>query len=420
MLGLRRARDKAPSKPGPALPDGNGRGADQQHVLALDGVRGLAILLVLLHNLEIDAPAPGLAARVFKVLSTAGWIGVVLFFALSGYLITSILLRSRTAPRYFRNFFLHRLLRIFPLYYATLAIVLLAVPHLVRLPRWLAPELDHQLWFWTYLSNWTIPFGRGIGGLDHLWSLAVEEQFYLVWPLVVRALAPRRLAQLALVLGAGALLFRTLVRATGSLDAMVNYYWTTARIDALAFGALIAVAGTDQGIRARLARWRDPLLVTTLVAVALLTLATRGFPRHHPVVDTFGYSLVGVWAALVVARAAQIGAGGGGGSAEPAAPDWMVRGLRHPALRWWGRYSYGIYVFHGILHHVISGWLPAWWLQPTSTGGYLVTAIAYLTAVGGLSAGLAFVSYHLFEKRFLALKSRFPAGSPGRSARSSV
>ena len=78
-------------------------------------------------------------------------------------------------------------------------------------------------------------------------------------------------------------------------------------------------------------------------------------------------------------------------------------------LRWLGRYSYGIYVFHGILHHVIPGCLPPSWLRPSGTGGYLVTAIAYLLALGGLSAGLAFASYHLFEKHFLALKTRFPA-----------
>jgi peptidoglycan/LPS O-acetylase OafA/YrhL len=383
-----------------------------QHLASLDGVRGLAILLVMVHNLTIDAPAPSAAAQLVRVVMTAGWVGVTLFFALSGFLITSILLRTRRDPAYLRNFFARRVLRIFPLYYASLLVMLVLLPRLAPMPRWFTEEMPHQIWFWTYLSNWVIPLGKGIATLDHYWSLAVEEQFYLVWPFVVRALAPPRLARLCVALTFVALASRIAVRASGLVDPVANYYWTSARIDALALGALAAVLLQDGRGVALLARWGAALSAGSALAVAILAVATRGLPRHGAWVDTLGHGVLSFAAAVMVVQAARV-------DGRPAA-SLARRFFRSGALRWFGRYSYGIYVVHGILDQIaprlLPGLLPSVWLNPRDNLHFLGLAVGYFVAIAGLSAALAYGSYHLFEKRFLALKDYF---APAPSARAS-
>src|SRR5579871_6155592 len=158
-------------------PSGLSTEADgSRHVPALDGLRGLAILLVIPHNvMDFDA-ASGWAA-IPAALARAGWTGVELFFVLSGYLITIV-----------------------PLYYLVLALFLFVVPRLVALPPTVLASYDHQLWFWLFLNNWAQATGHMISWFGPCWSLAVEEQFYLFWPLVVAACAPERLLRVALAL----------------------------------------------------------------------------------------------------------------------------------------------------------------------------------------------------------------------------
>ena len=167
-----------------------------QHIAALDGIRGTAILLVVIHHLarsvefEFNLIHPLLRGAAF------GWIGVDLFFVLSGFLITGILYDSKASGGYFKNFHMRRVLRIFPLYYGALLLVLLL--------RAIWPEAgiygsESQAWVWVYLTNVVIARkGLGVFGLvDHFWYLAVEQHFYLVWPLAVFLLNRRWLMQLA-------------------------------------------------------------------------------------------------------------------------------------------------------------------------------------------------------------------------------
>ena len=147
----------------------------------LDGIRGLAILVVLLHNVGyFDEPADSLALKLLRVAFGAGWTGVQLFFVLSGFLITGILLDTKRDAHYFRSFYLRRILRIFTLYYLTLAVAFVLLPHLVDLDEWPARARHSQSWYWTYLINWTGPFLGAVPGFPHFRSLAIDEQFYLV------------------------------------------------------------------------------------------------------------------------------------------------------------------------------------------------------------------------------------------------
>jgi len=157
---------------------------------ALDGIRGLAILMVMLFhyggNLERTNPIGRLVGGLFSF----GWSGVDLFFVLSGFLITGILLDSRNAENYFSSFYARRVLRIFPAYYVSLALLLLILP---MLDPPLRLSLPSDQWMYVfYAQNWVGIFdypGRGL--LTPYWSLAVEEQFYLVWPLVVARVCRR-------------------------------------------------------------------------------------------------------------------------------------------------------------------------------------------------------------------------------------
>src|SRR5262245_10664845 len=160
------------------------------HIPALDGIRGIAILLVLLFHFGQyghGLPYPAVFVdKLFHRICQIGWVGVDLFFVLSGFLITGILYDSKGRNHYFRNFYVRRCLRILPLYYFSLILFLIVLPKLFPLHTGFRSLRQDSFWYWTYLSNVRVAY-RGwdsFGVLDHFWSLAVEEQFYLLWPIV--------------------------------------------------------------------------------------------------------------------------------------------------------------------------------------------------------------------------------------------
>ena len=161
-------------------------------ILELDGVRGIAILLVLLFHLELPYPAG--APRLLFAPLLIGWSGVDLFFVLSGFLITGILIDTRDCRNYFSSFYMRRVLRIMPLYLlAVFAYFAVALPIAHHFGYWSARNGSAQMWFWLHLSNWPAAFGTVVPFIGHFWSLSVEEQFYFVWPLVVLFVRPSRL-----------------------------------------------------------------------------------------------------------------------------------------------------------------------------------------------------------------------------------
>ena len=181
---------------------------------ALDGLRGVAIIWVVLHNTtnllpsELHGPWRALAFLVHP-----GWIGVQLFFALSGFLITGSLLETRHAQNYFRAFYARRALRILPLYYTVLILLLIVAPAMHVDPPRLHADLSQQLSLWLFAVNWTHAEPYGLG---HFWSLAVEEQFYWFWPFIVRRPSLRRLISMCVAIAVIALVARGIMILGGA------------------------------------------------------------------------------------------------------------------------------------------------------------------------------------------------------------
>ena len=352
------------------------------HVAALDGMRGLAIGLVLLYHGWVFTGASDLGAAIDRARSI-GWAGVDVFFVLSGFLITGILLETRRAPRYWRDFLVRRGLRIFPLYYAVLLLLAAA-------SRFIAvPALDH-LWInFLYLTNFAIAvWGENRVPLDIAWSLAIEEQFYLLYPWLVRRLSPRALAGVLLAVIAAAPVARVLIWAFGAQPTLGPYVLPYARFDALAYGALIRLAFELDRARlvAAIAR-----LAPVLGAAALVVL--YAWPRKDVRFIAIGYSTTAIAAAALLARVLL---------APPAAlvRRWFESGW----LVYLGKISYGVYLLH-LIARVAAGKLLDKVFAPGARGELAYCAAEMLSMIA-LAVLAASVSYHLFERPILRLKDR--------------
>ncbi|WP_426527972.1 acyltransferase family protein [Bradyrhizobium sp. McL0615] len=369
------------------------------HIAALDGVRGVAVLLVALLHFIPDISLQWRAAEWFKKLfTTGGWIGVDFFFVLSGFLITDILLRSKQGPGYFTNFYMRRALRIFPLYYGILLIIFVALPGtgLIQIePR---SFVESQSYHWFYATNfgaWIIggnPFSTHQFNLLHLWSLSIEEQFYLVWPAVVLLANNRVLVAICVFLCSSALLLRCLLCLVGVEDYSA-YYLTPCRWDGLAAGALIAILSPT-----KLQRLCKPAKIIASACGLFLVVVffiIRGLWPHHWLMKTAGLSIITTMFAcvLIVILIDRDGA--------------LARVARLRPLIFLGKYSYGIYIIHGALMPALHQMLPvAPWVG--SFGGWIGFGAFLLAATKlGICISLAVASFYFYEMPFLRLKRFF-------------
>ena len=378
-------------------------GPSHRHLPALDGVRGLAILLVLVSHLMLFNDRTG--SRLGDSLSAlrgVGWAGVDLFFVLSGFLITGILYDTLNDPHYFRSFYMRRFLRIFPLYYGFL-FFLLALGH------W--GHSIHIAWggrqyvLLAYMQNTTLwfpvtDFHPGVwADLDHFWSLAVEEQFYLFWPLMVFLVrSRRRLLTLAIVLSGVALALRIGMFLHGA-SPLTIFMLTPCRMDTLLLGgcaALVLRGDSDWLPR----RWLLPIALLAALVIAAYTLWHLGRDMRTGFFGaTFGYLVIALGCvALLLA------------SLDTASIAHRVFCWRF--LRTLGKYSYGIYVLHifvGSLfsvavHHMLGTSLRIF-LTPYLTRPLAILVEFCLTVSAVYVA--AFLSYNWYEVHFLRLKRYF-------------
>jgi len=382
--------------------------SETRHIPALDGVRGVAILLVLTYHfswaLGFGTQFPDLALG--RVLSV-GWAGVDLFFVLSGFLITRILLNAREGSNYFRTFYARRVLRIFPLYYGFLFMMIVVLPELpfLRDNQGLQTLRDHQWIYWTYLYNVSISFhplvDLGPYANGHLWSLAIEEQFYLVWPFVVLVLGRRTLGSFCLlcIVAAPVIRYGLLHGAVPDLqNAFAASTLMPARMDTLALGALIAVVSRDPDLLRKAARWARPVGAVAILALVTLDLDRGGLPLLDERILVYGLSGV----ALVFGAVVMLVVGG--------VPGTLQAVLRNRVLTFFGRYSYGLYVLHfQIMEELKKQAAGNDWIRSVG-GSFIPFTFAFSVVALTLTVSAAWLSWHLFEKQVLKLKRYVPYG----------
>jgi peptidoglycan/LPS O-acetylase OafA/YrhL len=222
-----------------------------------------------------------------------------------------------------------------------------------------------------------------------LWSLAVEEQFYIGWPWVAARTRPRTLAVVCVLIVVGALVSRAVLHWLKFPDPWL-YSATTSRADALAMGGLIALAFRSDVWRARLERALRPAGVLSLIALAALMVVTHGMNRNNPLVQIWGYSFIAVGSTVLVAVAAR-----------PNAPRWLDNG----PLRFFGKYSYGIYIAHAPLKQAMLYFFGAK-LDAMLAERALVTDLAFIVVVTLASVTVSLVSWVAMERPLLSLKDR--------------
>jgi peptidoglycan/LPS O-acetylase OafA/YrhL len=333
-----------------------------------------------------------------------GGVGVDLFFVLSGFLITGILVDAKGGPFFFRNFYMRRVLRIFPLYYGALLVLFVVVPRLVPEAPGLQQVLQEQAWYWSYLANIRMAFDGwpAFHHIGHFWSLAVEEQFYMLWPLVIFLSRRRTFLFICAACVVACLAFRVAFWWAG-YHPMINVL-TINRMDALAWGAFLAAYARTPGGMVRLTRWAPPVAAVSGGILGVVILWAGGWVPRIAFFQTVGRSLLALFFAGLLVIAITV-------------PVRSRLGIlfNHRVLVFFGVYSYGLYVIH--LPYIITmrdaGFTVD--LVPAALGSHLPGQMLVHVVATGLCVVTALLSYHFFEEPFLKLKRFFQYGrAPGK------
>lgn len=370
--------------------------SNSTHIRSLDGVRGLAIVMVLVHHLFTISYPETMVDRITAFAVRPMWIGVDLFFVLSGFLISRILIKQVKQPNFFKNFYARRSLRIFPLYFSSLVIFLIFIPLLPFnfVAAYGQISTADKLSLFGYLINYRIIEGQSLGHLVHFWSLCVEEHFYLFWPLVVWLCKGRYLY--AAMTGIIAVQLTKIMAINMDWPATWYYHATHSRIDALLVGAVTGVI-FNEILKPTL---RQECIVWILMIVSFATFFYSGYRwnvRGHGIGSLFAMLPLSImWSCFLLLILWQ------------RLPLNVSKLFEHPVAVTAGKYSYGLYVFHWPILYMTNqalfnrietplyhdmGRLPYTFLSALIT--FIITVVT--TAV----------SWNLIEKRCLSLKSKF-------------
>ncbi len=343
------------------------------HIPALDGLRGIAILLVILFH-------------TFHFM--LGWCGVDLFFVLSGFLITGSLLETKHEPHYFKNFWIKRVLRIFPLYYLVLLLIL--VPKDV----FDVDTVSYSSWsYWFYIQNWlyvyTGLFPDGKATLNHFWSLAIEEQFYFFFPFIVKYTPKKNFIAVLLLFIAIAIGFRYYYFAVNNIG---YYVATTSRLDALGIGAMLAYLVREY--KYLLEKYVHIVFYSALSYIIFAFVINPDLHFSNPFIATLGLTAFAFLFACILIF-----------SISNFKNNSISFIFSHKYLKFIGKIAYGLYIFHWILYVFIKPPLEKIIFENIHL--VIVSKVITSSIIFIISVLLAHLSYHYFEKRIMGLKKVF-------------
>ncbi len=372
-----------------------------RHIPVLDGIRAYAVLLVcLVHFFQVDEASlynshEYLGIILFK-LSQIGLKGVELFFLLSGFLITGILVESKKSKKYFRSFYARRFIRIFPLYYFVLAISFLVLPHLRDIDDAGKYVIDNQFWLWTYTSNLSQLLGFSVGGWDasltlpsfgHFWSLSVEEHFYIFWPFIIYYVREVHLKK--------AMWF---IVAVSFLSVIGNFiypdYWPVLGWSTIKCSGILSLGGLLALEYRYEKKWNQISMVAKklILPIFLLFILSNFVPRRYDILHVITYftSIMAFLLLLIVALNNNI------------VTDNL---FKRQWLFFIGKISYGIYVYHGLLRPYFKKYIYHDLLHQIDNG--IIASILYTIMATSISILIAWVSWEFIEKPILKLKTYF-------------
>jgi peptidoglycan/LPS O-acetylase OafA/YrhL len=338
------------------------------HINALDGLRGTASLMIMFFHFNWQPLSP-----VLSKVAVFGQTGVDLFFVLSGFLITRILILTKGQKNYFANFYIRRALRIFPLYYGFLIATYFILP-LFKIGH--TPPVSYQAWYYLYLQDVPITFTNlKSSGPGHLWSLAVEEHFYLIWPLLVYFLPTINLMWTCF----GIILLSLVIRIILVNLEVGVFFFTPCRFDALSIGSLLAcLEYRDQLFFCRKYFLKIGIFSFILLSVSWLFTSNQ----HIDSVQIIKFTLIAIFYFCVV-----------GYLVNQKSPNLISRVVENRFLVFTGKISYGLYVFHPLVYNLVGDRKLNLYLTIV-----LCVSLTYLTA---------YLSYEVYEKFFLSFKRYF-------------
>lgn len=400
------------SAPGP---DPMSASRSGKRIPALDGVRGIALLLVFVAHSWVIGHSPARVDGIATVFAHLGSTGVYLFFVLSGFLITGILMDAKGGNGYLRIFYLRRGLRIYPAYAVLLSFVFLVsslMPETYRPPASAQSPICYVLFISNFCMAAASPPDFAAQPLGITWTLAIEEHYYLIWPALVLVLSRRGLVRACVLAISASLISRSILLA-GGVNPFVVFIVTPSNFDLLACGSVLAVwAATPSGL-SNMRRWAPVAAVAASVGLIGQVAKTHTWSEFDPFVQTVEHEMFALLFGSVVVLA--------------ISSRLAQTVLTSPVLVRLGKYSYGMYLFH----RAIQLYLPADLIVgsvPDIAGSHLPGQFIYSLTLLLSSLAVALASWHLVEKRLLALKARAPYGPvvtpiladqtswPGRSA----